>query len=276
MASPQKKGNAWYCQFYWADRRLTFSLGRVTPAQAEARATRAGEIIDLLSRGVLQLPDGVGVVDYVRFDGRPPARESVPKPVTKRLTLGDLRDQFLAAREAGREASTQATKTIHFRHLVRAFGESFALPALAQADLQRYIRDRPVSAITSRKEVTTLRTAWNWAVDSGLLAGAFSNKGLIYPKEAELPLTGRWRRSPGSLGVSLRLRQNRFGNPSTSAPPRWPTCWGTSGSTPATRGSIRSSAWRRTRGPDGANRSGRRWPTSISRAASSPSAKRSG
>ena len=44
-----------------------------------------------------------------------------------------------------------------------------------------------ISATTIRKEITTLRSAWHWAVDAGDLSGDDPNKGLIYPKEDELP-----------------------------------------------------------------------------------------
>src|SRR3954447_25985953 len=74
MASLQKKGNSWYCQFYCQNRRLTFSVGRVTKPQAEAKATRAGEIVELLERGVMRIPDGMDVAAFVKHDGRPPAR----------------------------------------------------------------------------------------------------------------------------------------------------------------------------------------------------------
>ncbi len=51
MASLRKKGDSWYLQFFWQRRRHTFSLGRVIPAHAEARAQEAQELVDLLERG---------------------------------------------------------------------------------------------------------------------------------------------------------------------------------------------------------------------------------
>ena len=44
-----------------------------------------------------------------------------------------------------------------------------------------------ISATTIKKEITSLRTAWHWAVDAGLFEGHYPHKGLIYPKEDELP-----------------------------------------------------------------------------------------
>jgi hypothetical protein len=99
MASLQKKGNSWYCQFYWRDRRFTFAVGRVTKPQAEAKATKAGEIVELLERGVLKLPDGMGVAAFVRHDGHPPASAESQK-VSQKSALGELRDAYLRVHPA--------------------------------------------------------------------------------------------------------------------------------------------------------------------------------
>jgi hypothetical protein len=72
MASLQKKGNSWYCQFYWQGRRITFTVGGVTRSLAEAKAAKAGEIIELLERGMLKLPDSVEIASFVKHDGQPP------------------------------------------------------------------------------------------------------------------------------------------------------------------------------------------------------------
>lgn len=56
--------------------------------------------------------------------------------------------------------------------------------------MQRHVERRAgldISPVTIRKEITTLRTAWHWAVQTGLLSGDYPNKGLVYPKGDELP-----------------------------------------------------------------------------------------
>src|SRR5262249_37883129 len=56
--------------------------------------------------------------------------------------------------------------------------------------LQRHIERRSklgISAVTIKKEITTLRTAWYWAIHSGMHTGDYPNKGLVYPKGDELP-----------------------------------------------------------------------------------------
>src|SRR3954447_18230249 len=96
MASLQKKGNSWYCQFYCQNRRFTFAVGRVTKPQAEAKATKAGEIVELLERGVLKLPQGMGVATFVKHDGQP-AAPSESQKVQQKSSLGELRDSYLKA-----------------------------------------------------------------------------------------------------------------------------------------------------------------------------------
>ena len=44
-----------------------------------------------------------------------------------------------------------------------------------------------LSPATIRKEIITLRTAWNWGVRMGLVAGRFPYAGLRYPKSDEKP-----------------------------------------------------------------------------------------
>ncbi|QDV33713.1 tyrosine-type recombinase/integrase [Tautonia plasticadhaerens] len=188
MASLQKKGNCWYCQFYWRRRRHTFSVGRVTPAQAEARASRAQEIVDLLERGVLKLPDGVDVAAFVRHDGQPPA-PLARQMASQTLTLAELRDAYLSAHGAAHEAKSLYTARIHLDHVVETLGAKFDPRTTELADLQRHVDRRcpGVSPVTAAKELSTLRTAWNWGVRLKLLSGTCPVKGLVYPKVDEKP-----------------------------------------------------------------------------------------
>jgi integrase len=74
------------------------------------------------------------------------------------------------------------------------------MPELSMAHLQQHVDRRArmkgqrgrLSPATIRKEVVTLRTAWNWGVQMGLLTGRYPNKGLRYPKFAEKPPFQTW------------------------------------------------------------------------------------
>ncbi|ODU00289.1 MAG: hypothetical protein ABS79_03625 [Planctomycetes bacterium SCN 63-9] len=188
MASLQKKGNSWYCQFYWLNRRHTFSVGRVSDGQAEAKATKATELIELLERGVLKLPVGVDIATFVKHDGQPPAPAESQK-VPQKSTLGELRDAYLKAHEASQEAKTLYTAKIHLAHLIRTLGEGFDLRTLDLPHLQKHVDRRcpKVSPATASKEISTLRTAWNWGARMKLVSGLCPVKGLLYPKGDEKP-----------------------------------------------------------------------------------------
>jgi hypothetical protein len=46
---------------------------------------------------------------------------------------------------------------------------------------------RRLSAAMIKKEIVSLRTAWNWAAKMGLVSGRFPNDGLRFPKVDEKP-----------------------------------------------------------------------------------------
>src|SRR5207245_1824994 len=46
-------------------------------------------------------------------------------------------------------------------------------------------RKKGLAAVTLKKEMASIRACWNWAVQSGLLKGAFPGRGLRFPKEEE-------------------------------------------------------------------------------------------
>jgi hypothetical protein len=121
---------------------------------------------------VATIPPGVGIVEYLQFDGNPPAAfVSVPSAPSIRPTLCQLRDEYVAANKESLEANTLATARMHFRYLIRHLGSGYPIGELSLADLQGYVnyrsgckwRQRTISAETIRKELKTLRTAWNWA-----------------------------------------------------------------------------------------------------------------
>lgn len=189
MASLQKKGNSWYCQFYWQNRRFTFAIGRVTKPQAEAKATKVDELVELMERGVLKLPDGVKVADFVRHDGQPPAPAESQKVSQKKSALGGLQDAYLKAYGGAHEAKTLYTARIHLNHLVATLGKGFDLQTLELAHLQKHIDRRcpKISPATVGKEISTFRTVWNWGVRMKLVSGTCPVKGLVYPKVDEKP-----------------------------------------------------------------------------------------
>lgn len=192
MASLQKKGRSWYCQFCHQGKRHTFAVGQVAEEEARAKAAQVDYLLMRLKQRLIALPAGIDIVSFVQCDGRPPAPGAGPAAAPSRhaLSLGELRDRYLATHARAKETSTLKTARTHFVHLVATLGERFPLAELRPPDLQRHIDRRvktPVSAVTVRMEIGTLRTAWNWAKASGLLAADFSADGLAYPKTEQKP-----------------------------------------------------------------------------------------
>jgi integrase len=191
MASLQKKGNGWYCQFVYEMKRHTFALGPVTEEEAEAKAAHVKYLLLRLRQGLVELPATVDVVEFVRHDATPPAKRTVHRPkASKGGTLGELRDRFLATHRGAYEKNTLYTAGIHFRHLIKTLGEVYRLSGLSQADLQKHVDRRSavgVSPVTIKRELHGLRAAWNWGRTAGLVGTDWPGRGLVYRKTREKP-----------------------------------------------------------------------------------------
>jgi integrase len=185
MAGIRKKGDGYHCTFRFRGKRYYFALGKLTEAQALAKGAEVDETLTLLERGRLTVPDGVALEDFVAAGGKVPAVSARPETVTARQLI----DHYLQTHANGTvEQSTLVTARSHLNHFAQTVGERFRVRGLTLLDLQGHIdrrRKKGVSPVTLKKEVATVRACWNWAVQGGLLKGAFPGKGLRYPKEEE-------------------------------------------------------------------------------------------
>jgi hypothetical protein len=87
MAPLQKKGNGWYCQFLHHGKRHTITIGRVSREEARAKSEQVDHLLMRLKQGLIELPPGVGVVEFVLHDGKPPGPPTVPRPPAARPRL---------------------------------------------------------------------------------------------------------------------------------------------------------------------------------------------
>ena len=197
MASIQLRGDSYRVIFRFRGKQRFVTLGRVPVAEAEAKAAQVGYLLMRLDQGLIELPADRDVVDFVLRDGKPAALGAVNPPTPARaVTLADLRDRYLATRGEALEARTLDTARLHFKHLCAILGHGYPIRELTLADLQAYVDRRGkqktragtrLSPVTVRKEVVTLRTAWNWGERMGLVSGRYPYAGLSYPKTEELP-----------------------------------------------------------------------------------------
>lgn len=100
-----------------------------------------------------------------------------------------LVEDFLQTHSNGTiEVNSLATLRTHLNQVTDTLGERFRIQGLTNIDLQNHIdrrRKKHISAATLKKEISTLRACWNWAVAGGRLKGDFPGRGLRFPKGQE-------------------------------------------------------------------------------------------
>lgn len=199
MASLMQQGDRYYCQFYYHDKRHCFSLGKVEHREAEAKASQVDYLLLRLKQGLISLPLRMSIVTFLEFDGKPP--EATPA-TRDDVTLGALRDRYLAVHDGSLEPSTYNTMKTHFGHLVGQIGEGFPLKSLTQETLQGYAstrakmkyRGKTISPATIKKELVSLRTAWNWGKGAKLVEGSFPALKMVrLEKPDEKPPFQTWQ-----------------------------------------------------------------------------------
>ncbi|WP_020476619.1 site-specific integrase [Zavarzinella formosa] len=203
MATIEQRKNFFRLIFYFQNRRHTTSLATGDYREAEAIAGSVDRTLSLIRQGALVLPDGADLVAFVLSGGRQsqrpePKRGAVEtKSETPLLTLAEISQKYVAVQElGGMETASLYTVKIHLQHITATLGEFFPMQSLKQPDLQRHVQRRavkpgqhgkPVQTATLKKELSSLRAMWNWAVASGFLDGPFPNKGLVFPKARQKP-----------------------------------------------------------------------------------------
>ena len=192
MASLQERNGSYRVQFLHHGKLYGFTLGKVERDEAENKARQVEYLLMRLKQRLIALPDGTDIVTFVEHDGHPPiAGPTLPDSPRQVVTLGQLKDRYLSTYANGTiEANSLDTCKLHLNHFVRALGEGFPIGDLSLAKAQEYVSNRAkakISPVTIRKEIATLRAAWNWGGPMGLTEGPFPSKGLRYPKSDEKP-----------------------------------------------------------------------------------------
>lgn len=185
MAAISKKGDAYYCAFRYGGKRYYFTIGKVLERVARAKSVEVDQTLTLLQQGRIELPENVDLADFVAAGGKAPAISVSPESMTARQIF----DDYLKTHSNGTiEENSLLTLRTHLSQMTSSLGERFRLQKLTLLDLQKHVDKRQkngISTVTIKKEITTLRSCWNWAVNGKRLNGAFPGKGLRLPKEEE-------------------------------------------------------------------------------------------
>ncbi len=193
MATLEKRGKTYRIVFWVAGARFSRSLKTRSEREAFATQIRLEDNLRRYELGLLPAPEGADLAAFLLSDGRAPAKPE--RPALR--TLGDLFNAyFQSLPEGALEQTTLAGMRLHEVHLGRHLGNGCSIHTLEASDLQAYIEKRSkgkgihgrtVSPATMKKELVTLRTAWNWAVHMGHLKRPFPNRGLRFGKTTEKP-----------------------------------------------------------------------------------------
>ncbi len=195
MASLQERGGSFRFIFRFHSKQHFVTIGKVSPEEARAKAALVDYLLLRLKQRLIALPAGVGIVEFLQHDGKPP-NGTVAIPERQELSLSSFRDSYLDTHRPSLEPRTVEGIELHFKHLITALGERFPIRELKLTDLQGYVDARAkakgmsgkrLSPATIKKEIVSLRAAWNWGSKMGLVSGRFPNDGLRFGKVDEKP-----------------------------------------------------------------------------------------
>ena len=194
MATLEKRPRGGYrVIFRFGGRRFTRSLGTTNKRAALSALARLEDNLYRAELGTFPIPNNADIPSVLLSDGR----KVTPEPVASLISLGELCDEFLKSiPQDSIESGTFKMLKIHAKHLKRILGPSMRIQAVSLSDLQSYVdrrskeqgrRGAAVSAVTIKKEITTLTAAWKWAVKSKRLTGEIPKDGIRYPKTKQKP-----------------------------------------------------------------------------------------
>ncbi len=192
MASLQERNGSYRILFCHHGKLHTFTIGKIEKDEAENKARQVDYVLMRLKQRLIVLPEGTDIVTFIEHDGKPPdTGPTLADAPRQAVTLGHLKDRYLSTHSNGTiEANSLDNCKLHLGHFARVLGDGFPLGELSLSKMQEYVNHRAkakISPVTIRKEMATLRAAWNWGEPMELTSGKFPNRGLRYPKADEKP-----------------------------------------------------------------------------------------
>lgn len=186
MATLQLRGNSHRLIFQYLGQQHSCTLGEITGTEAQQCKTRCEQLLMRVRQGLLEVPLGIAIADFILFDGKPPIDPALA--IRKQTTLQELRKGYLETHQNGAiEKNTLATARLHLAHMETTLGKKFLLSGITLGKLQEHVnrRQTDVLPVTIKKEIDTFRTAWNWGLTMRWIDQPFPAKGLVYPKTDE-------------------------------------------------------------------------------------------
>ncbi|MDB5307108.1 MAG: site-specific recombinase XerD [Gemmataceae bacterium] len=199
------KSKTFRIMFRYGGRQYQKSLKTTDQATAEMLKGKIELTLRELELGRRSLPEGADLWEYVESDGHRTGKAEAPRVVT----LEHLFSRYESEMPPGTmEANSLATIRIHRNHLLRVLGPRVSVQSITTSVLQGYINERArakyrgktLSPRTIKKEITTLRSVWNWGKDHGIVSADPPTKGLKYEKEDKKPGFLTWEEIERRVG----------------------------------------------------------------------------
>ena len=181
------------------DGKLKRSLKTDNHKEATATLGTVEDTIIAIERGWIQVPDDVDLGEFLISGGK----AAVKQKLQRQLTLSQLFERYFSSLPTDSlEVSTIKCMQIHERQLYDVFGKTYCLAKMSTTELQRFVerrskakgaRGRPITAVTIKKPLITLRTVWNWGMKNDLINARFPHSGVKYPKLSEKPHFQTWQ-----------------------------------------------------------------------------------
>ena len=169
--------------------------------QAESKCGVIEQTIRYLSDGMLSVPEGVDVGEFILSGGKLTARPVAVLP-PRELTLEEICDLYDASTHA-KEESTRRTERTHVKHLLRILRPGSIANRLEKRDIQAYVDKRASETYertgqkttkeTIKKEIGTLSVIGKWAKDAEYVTTGLPTRDLRFPKGTKKDPFRTWR-----------------------------------------------------------------------------------
>jgi integrase len=199
------KSGVWNILFRYGGKQYHKSLEVRDEEEAALLKARVELRLRNLKLGVIDLPQGGDIWEFLKSDGKRSSKVQAPEV----STLDALFTRYEQGLPKGAlEANSMDTFRLHRKHLLRLLGGRTHLGSITMTALQGYVNGRsreahrgtPISPRTIKKEVATFRAVWNWGRRHGLVTPEAPSKGLIYEKGDEKQPFQTWEQIERQVG----------------------------------------------------------------------------
>jgi integrase len=179
-------------RFRYGGQQFNRSLKLKDERKAANAAGRIEEFLGLIEAGHVTVPDDVDAGRFIISGGKQTEKPKAPQAAS----VGEVCRRYLESMIDGtKSVNTVEGEKIHIEHLKRHLGERTPFRSLDRSKLADYVRGRQrdiyrgraISGGTIKKELTTFRQIWSFAVGEALARGDCPSRDVAVPRPKQRP-----------------------------------------------------------------------------------------